>query len=213
MARIDPHDEKWDNSDGSPVGSGRKLFAVIGYEHFGLVPKKGKNKDRVLKVCEVRSVCISDLEGGEDEGNDMRDLFFLHSDGALGRFVSFARDGCGRTEPFDPDLAAEVKAIVEKQPFVATVKATKDGKYTNHDCGWTYEAPDLERDPSTGECILEGYQKEIIQAARKRWDGYVNWRRDNPRPHGYPGGTGEPDGYETEGGGQAGGSGYDSIPF
>ena len=195
MAKIDPNENKWSGSGTgdriSPCGSGVKDFVAVGFEHFVINDKP---------VVEVRSVCIADNANKGDEGNELRDLFFLHSEGALSRFVKFVKDGCGWTEPFDPADPSDVRRIIANRPFRAKVKATEDGKYTRHDCGWNYEEPGLEQDAATGHYMLEQYQLDFVNNATKAWEGYERWRRENPRG-----------GYSS--GGSNGGNGTADIPF
>ena len=139
----------------------------------------------------------------------MRDLFFLHSDGAVSRFVSFARDGCGWRQPFDPEDAGDVAEIIQSRPYRATVKATENGKYVRHDCGWSYTSHDLSMDSVTGKVNWNKPQVEAIRHAKSEWDGYQKWRSDNPR---YSAAPQQSASANTSGG--SGGSGqWDDIPF
>lgn len=226
MAKVDPNDEQWKDKGGArPVGSCTADFSVLGFEHFEINGKP---------VVEVRSVCIS-CKDSSQVGAELRDLFFLHSPGAMSRFVKFAKDGCGRTTPFDPESPTDVAEIVGNRPFRATVKATtetykgKDGRdkeQVRHECGWTYAAPALERDPGDGQYILGPAEMAAIEAGRKLWEGYIKWRDANPRGAGGSSGSGGSNGGSGNGGGNSGGSSgggqtggggggseYDDVPF
>lgn len=209
MAKIDPNDEQYKKKGMEAVGSCTGDFMALGFEHFEINGKK---------VVEVRSVCLASQPGGE-EGRELRDLFFLHSPGALTRFVSFAKDGCGWNQPFDPEDPRDVAKIISNRPFRAKVQAKQDGEYTRHECGWSYSAPRIQRDPSDGGYTLSANVVELVTAAKKVWDGYLKWRAENPRGEGGSGGAGG--GSRASGGGggaePAAGSGatdgFDDVPF
>jgi hypothetical protein len=217
MAKIDPTDSQWGGEPSDrilPCGSGVKDFVGIGFEHFTI---NGKS------CIEVRSICINDASpNGDDEGKELRDLFFLHSRGALSRFVKFAKDGCGWVEPFDPEDPADVHRIVHNRPFRCKVKASpsgNEGQYTRHDCGWSYEPPQISQDPATGRYELEPYQSDAVSRASASWDGYQRWRELNPRDTASKptaSGYGSNSGGSNYGGNKSGGSGsneYDDILF
>lgn len=171
MAKVDPNDKQYDQNRIRPVGTMIGDFVALGFEHFVINGKK---------VVEIRSVCVNSSPKGE-EGGELRDLFFLHSPGAIGRFVAFAKQGCGWTQPFDPEDPADVAQIIGKRPFRAKVKATEEGQYIRHECGWDYSPPRLEKDPSDGSYVMSQQQIDALGLARKAWDGYLKWRAQNPR--------------------------------
>lgn len=205
MAKIDPNSDKWANEGGAsgrlePVESGTDDYVAVGFEHFEINSKS---------VVEVRSVCVTD--GSANFHRELRDLFFLHSDGAISRFVSFARDGCGWRQPFDPEDPADVEQIINTRPFRATVKATENGKYVRHDCGWSYTSPNLSTDSVTGKVSWSEGQVGAIRHAKAEWAGYQKWRAENPRYQSAPAQSNSGGG--GYGGGSGGSGGYDDIPF
>lgn len=212
MTMVNPNDKQWSDKDRiAAVGSGTGTFVALGFEHFVINGKK---------CVEVRSVCIQHDTDPGNVGAELRDLFFLHSDAATGRFVKFAKDGCGWTEPFDPEQSGYVAKIVGNRPFRVKVRATQDGQHVRHDCGWDYSAPTLPTDPATEQYELTGPMREAIARAMKAWEGYIKWRAANPRDAAGgsgSGGGGNGGGARGSGGGGGGGGGgghnYDDIPF
>lgn len=215
-AMVDPNDKKFaDKGKIQPVGSGEGDFVAVGFEPFIINGKA---------VIEVRSICIQSANSS-NEGGELRDLFFLHNEGAISRFVKFAKDGCGWTEPFDPMNPEYVAKIIGNRPFRAKVVATPNGEHVKHECGWNYSAPKLEYDQATGKYLLTEPMRVILAAGAKAWEGYCKWRHDNPRDVKTGGGSGSGSGRGASGGsggsgGSAGGRGggggsgvYDDIPF
>lgn len=213
MAKIDPNDEKY-NSAGSvlPVESCTGDFVVLGFEHFDANGKAG---------VEVRSVCVRADKPGQ-VGRELKDVFWLHTPGALTRIVRFTKEGLGNTEPFDPESPADLAKIVAKRPFRATVVASpdeRDPKYTKHETAWTFTAPSIKQDPATGSYMLTAEEAKALADARKRWEGFLAWRAKNPRgakSSGGSGGGGSSGGGADHGGSSgstSGGGQYDDIPF
>lgn len=200
MGMVNPNDKKYDSGRIEGVGEGEGDFVVLGFE---LVTINGK------PALEVRSICIQ-ADRRENEGCELRDLFFLH-DKALGRFVKFVKDGMGWTEPFDPEDPSYIAKITGKRPFRAAVKVTRNGNYDRHDCGWSYRAPRLEYDQVSGKYVLTDVQRAHLLRGQKAWEGYQKWRAANPRD-GSGGGAGAGRGSSNSGGGGGGsGSGRDDL--
>lgn len=177
MPVVDPNAEKWKSKGQTQkTASGTHTFFTLGHERF-----KINNND----VVGIRSVCVESADPNQI-GSELEDVIWLHTETALSRLVKFVSVGLGHNEPFDTDSDEDLAQIIGRNPFFrAKIKTSKvpgndGGEFYRQDAGWNYTAAVLPRDPVTGARQVTEEQQQVIQAAIKRFAGYVSWRQANP---------------------------------
>jgi len=196
---IDPNAEDHQNNGGGNrtryCKDGRKVLAPVGYERWD--SRKG------TKMLTVRCVCLVDKANVGDEGAVVERNFALTRKAVVffGRFAN----AIGHQDPgsvFDDEY---VERVLNSGYFEGTVQVES---YDKQD-GSTGERSEIKFfDPFNGS---PGAQWDtVIEAAVANYEGYLDWRAENPR------GSRS----SSSGGGQSGGGGNerpnyssDDIPF
>lgn len=207
MARINPNEyASQDRGSGTgergekprEVGAGRKVMLPIGCYHDEVNGKP---------VVKVRSVCLLDLDGNGDEGAVLTDTFWLTSN-ALWRVANFAL-ACGHAEPFDPEIAAEMEAVLASGPFETTISITQRGGKSYPNANAYRRTSEVEVDEVSGDLLLTREQRSAVENAEAAWEGLRKWLASNRR------GGSSGDARTGSSGRSSGGRGSsdDEIPF
>jgi uncharacterized membrane protein YgcG len=209
MAKINPNEHaREDSGTGGggdrprEVGPGRKVLLPIGMVYDEI------NDKRVIRV---RSVCLVDLEGTGDEGAALTDTFWLSS-AALWRVANFAL-AVGYSEPFDPEVAEEMDAVLASGPYEATISITQRGGKSYPNAGAYKRTDEVGFDEVSGDLLLTQRQQEAVANAEASWEGFLRWFRSNRRGGSSGGGGRSSGGGGRSSGGGNGGRRDDEIPF